>query len=61
LPTGGGGLVSRAGDYLRFCQMLLGNGQLDGARIIGRKTLELMTKNHLTGNRSIARGGLRRA
>jgi CubicO group peptidase (beta-lactamase class C family) len=52
--SGGGGLVSTAGDYLRFCQMLLGNGQLDGARIIGRKTLELMTKNHLTGNRSIA-------
>jgi CubicO group peptidase (beta-lactamase class C family) len=52
--SGGGGLVSTAGDYLRFCRMLLGNGQLDGARIIGRKTLELMTKNHLTGNRSIA-------
>jgi CubicO group peptidase (beta-lactamase class C family) len=52
--SGGGGLVSTAGDYLRFCRMLLGNGRLDGARIIGRKTLELMTKNHLTGNRSIA-------
>ncbi len=52
--SGGGGLVSTAGDYLRFCQMLLGKGQLDGAWIIGRKTLELMTKNHLTGNRSIA-------
>jgi CubicO group peptidase (beta-lactamase class C family) len=52
--SGGGGLVSTAGDYLRFCQMLLGNGRLEGARILGRKTLELMTKNHLTGNRSIA-------
>ena len=52
--SGGGGLVSTAGDYLRFCRMLLGNGRLDGAPIIGRKTLELMTKNHLTGNRSIA-------
>jgi CubicO group peptidase (beta-lactamase class C family) len=52
--SGGGGLVSTAGDYLRFCRMLLGNGTLDGARIIGRKTLELMTKNHLPGNRSIS-------
>jgi CubicO group peptidase (beta-lactamase class C family) len=52
--SGGGGLVSTAGDYLRFCRMLLGNGELEGARIIGRKTLELMTQNHLTGNRSIA-------
>jgi CubicO group peptidase (beta-lactamase class C family) len=52
--SGGGGLVSTAGDYLRFCRMLLGNGQLDGERIIGRMTLELMTKKHLSGNRSIA-------
>jgi CubicO group peptidase (beta-lactamase class C family) len=52
--SGGGGLVSTAGDYLRFGRMLLGNGRLDGAQIIGRKTLELMTKNHLAGNRSIA-------
>jgi CubicO group peptidase (beta-lactamase class C family) len=51
--SGGGGLVSTAGDYVRFCRMLLGNGQLDGKRIIGRKTLELMTKNQLSGNRSI--------
>ena len=48
-----GGLVSTAGDYLRFCRMLLGEGTLDGARIIGRKTLELMTRNHLPGNRPI--------
>ena len=52
--SGGGGLVSTAGDYLRFCRMLLGNGRLDGARILGRKTLELMTQNHLPGNRSIS-------
>ena len=45
--SGGGGLVSTAGDYLRFCQMLLNNGELDGARILGRKTVELMTRNHL--------------
>ena len=47
--SGAGGLVSTSADYLRFCQMLLGNGELDGHRIIGRKTLELMTVNHLPG------------
>ena len=52
--SGGGGLVSTAGDFLRFARMLLGNGRLDGERIIGRKTLELMAKNHLAGNRSMA-------
>jgi CubicO group peptidase (beta-lactamase class C family) len=52
--SGGGGLVSTAGDYLRFCRMLLGKGTLDGQRIIGRKTLELMTRNHITGGRSVA-------
>jgi CubicO group peptidase (beta-lactamase class C family) len=52
--SGGGGLVSTAGDYLRFCRMLLGKGTLDGQRIIGRKTLELMTRNHITGGKSVA-------
>jgi CubicO group peptidase (beta-lactamase class C family) len=52
--SGGGGLVSTAADYLRFCQMLLGGGELDGARILGRKTIELMTLNHLPGGRDIA-------
>lgn len=47
--SGGGGLVSTALDYHRFCAMLLGGGTLEGARIIGRKTLELMTQNHLPG------------
>jgi CubicO group peptidase (beta-lactamase class C family) len=47
-------MVSTAGDYLRFCQMLLGKGTLDGQRIIGRKTLELMATNHITGGKSIA-------
>ena len=51
--SGGGGLVSTAGDWLRFCRMLLGEGTLDGVRIIGRKTLELMTRNHLPGNRPL--------
>jgi CubicO group peptidase (beta-lactamase class C family) len=52
--SGGGGLVSTAGDYLRFCRMLLEGGALDGARILGRKTIELMTLNHLPGGRDIA-------
>jgi CubicO group peptidase (beta-lactamase class C family) len=45
--SGGGGLVSTTTDYLRFCQMLLGGGEVDGVRILGRKTVELMTSNHL--------------
>jgi CubicO group peptidase (beta-lactamase class C family) len=48
--SGGGGLVSTTADYLRFCQMLLGGGELDGVRILGRKTVELMTANHLPGD-----------
>ncbi len=45
--SGGGGLVSTASDYFRFCQMLLNGGELDGVRILGKKTIELMTMNHL--------------
>ena len=45
--SGAGGLVSTTPDYLRFCRMLVGGGELDGHRILGRKTLELMTVNHL--------------
>ena len=45
--SGGGGLVSTALDYHRFCQMLQNGGELEGERIIGRKTLDLMTMNHL--------------
>ncbi len=44
---GGGGLVSTAPDYLRFCQMLLNHGELEGVRLMGRKTVELMRMNHL--------------
>lgn len=47
--AGGHGLVSTTADYLRFCQMLLNGGELEGARILSRKTIELMTKNHLPG------------
>ena len=47
LPLGGEGLVSTTGDYLRFAQMLLNKGELDGVRLLGRKTIEWMTINHL--------------
>ncbi len=48
--SGGGGLVSTAHDYLRFCEMLRRGGEYDGARILSRKTIELMTRNHLPGD-----------
>ncbi|MCC8936510.1 beta-lactamase family protein [Bradyrhizobium sp. Arg68] len=47
MESGGGGLVSTTMDYARFAQMLLGGGTLDGTRIIGRKTLQLMASDHL--------------
>jgi CubicO group peptidase (beta-lactamase class C family) len=47
MESGGGGLVSTTMDYARFCRMLLNGGVLDGNRIIGRKTLELMASDHL--------------
>ncbi len=50
MESGGGGLVSTTMDYARFCQMLLSGGTLDGTRIIGRKTLELMASDHLGPN-----------
>ncbi len=46
--AGGQGLVSTAADYRRFAQMLLNYGELDGVRLLGRKTVELMTMNHLS-------------
>lgn len=46
--SGAGGLYSTGPDYLRFCQMLLGGGALDGARLLGRKSVELMMQNQLT-------------
>jgi CubicO group peptidase (beta-lactamase class C family) len=45
--SGGGGLLSTAEDYARFCQMLLNGGELDGVRLLSRKSVELMTSNHL--------------
>jgi CubicO group peptidase (beta-lactamase class C family) len=47
--SGSAGLVGTAADYLRFCSMLAGGGQLDGARVLSRKTVELMSTNHLPG------------
>ncbi len=45
--SGGGGLVSTTSDYLRFCEMLRRGGELDGARILGPRTIALMHRNHL--------------
>jgi CubicO group peptidase (beta-lactamase class C family) len=44
---GGGGLVSTARDYMRFAQLMLNGGELDGVRLLSPKTVELMTVNHL--------------
>ncbi len=52
--SGGGGLVSTALDYHRFCSMCLNGGALDGVRIVGRKTIDLMTRNHLPGGADLA-------
>ena len=54
LLSGGGGLVSTALDYHRFCRMCENGGTLEGARIVGRKTIELMTMNHLPGGQDLA-------
>jgi CubicO group peptidase (beta-lactamase class C family) len=48
MASGGGGMVSTAADYLRFAQMLLNNGELDGVRILAPATVKLMTANHLS-------------
>jgi CubicO group peptidase (beta-lactamase class C family) len=48
--SGGGGLVSTAGDYARFTRMLAGGGELDGVRLLGPRTLRLMTANQLPGH-----------
>jgi CubicO group peptidase (beta-lactamase class C family) len=53
LISGGGGLCSTAADYLTFCRALLNGGELDGVRLLGPKTLALMTANHLPGGRDL--------
>ncbi|HKS91042.1 MAG TPA: serine hydrolase domain-containing protein [Tepidiformaceae bacterium] len=52
--SGGGGLTSTTADYYRFCEMLRRGGELDGVRIIGSRTLELMTRNHLKDDGDLA-------
>ena len=51
--SGGGGLLSTMSDYYRFCSMLLNQGELDGTRIIGRKTLAMMASNHQPDNKDL--------
>jgi len=52
--SGGGGLTGTTADYFRFCEMLRRGGELDGARILGPRTLELMHRNHLAGGKDLA-------
>ena len=54
LEAGGGGLVSTAHDYMRFCRMMLNGGSLDGVQILSPKTVELFSLNHLEGNQELA-------
>ena len=52
--SGGGGLVSTAADYFRFCEMLRRGGELDGKRLLGPRTVAYMTRNHLPDGRDLA-------
>jgi CubicO group peptidase (beta-lactamase class C family) len=54
LESGGGGLVSTAHDYMRFCRMMLHGGTLDGVQILSPKTVALFSLNHLVDNREVA-------
>ncbi len=51
--SGGGGLTGTTADYFRFCEMLRRGGELDGARILGPRTVELMHMNHLSGGKDL--------
>lgn len=53
LEAGGGGLVSTAHDYMRFCRMMLHGGTLDGVQILSPKTVELFSLNHLPDNKEL--------
>jgi CubicO group peptidase (beta-lactamase class C family) len=53
--SGGGGLVSTVPDYFRFTAMMRNRGELDGVRLLGRKTVELMTTNHLPDGQDLTR------
>jgi CubicO group peptidase (beta-lactamase class C family) len=52
--SGGGGLTGTTADYLRFCEMLRRGGELDGVRILGPRTIELMHLNHLGGGKDLS-------
>ena len=52
--SGGGGLTGTTADYFCFCEMLRRGGELDGARILGPRTLELMHRNHLAGGKDLS-------
>ncbi|MBV8130958.1 MAG: beta-lactamase family protein [Alphaproteobacteria bacterium] len=54
LESGGGGLVSTAHDYLRFCRMMLNGGTLDGVQILSPKTVALFSLNYLPDGREVA-------
>ena len=54
LESGGGGLVSTAHDYMRFCRMMLHFGTLDGVQILSPKTVELFSLNHLPADQELA-------
>jgi len=53
LVSGGGGLVSTASDYLKFCRMLINGGTFEGTQILSPKTIELMTQNHLPDGKDL--------
>jgi CubicO group peptidase (beta-lactamase class C family) len=55
--SGGGGLVSTAADYWKFLQMLENGGELNGVRIVSPTTIDLMTLNHIPGNKDISDWG----
>lgn len=57
--SGGGGLFGTAADYHRFTQMLLGGGELDGTRLLGPRTIGMMTSNHLPGGSTLPEFGRR--
>jgi CubicO group peptidase (beta-lactamase class C family) len=58
MPSGGGGMYSTASDYLRFAQMLLGGGELDGVRLLSPSTVQLMRGNHLPERLMTGRFGI---
>ena len=58
LFSGGGGLTGTTADYLKFAEMLRRGGELDGQRIIGPRTLEMMHRNHLAGGQDMTKMAL---